>query len=381
MISEGKSHHHHDHFAHHVRTKSWGMDPIWKFVGNPTTGVSSTDAIVYPRRATELRNNSSNTNLIRGPTTIPIVRSVEIKLVGPLRGRLDNSPTISSVRRSSVSDSEDVLASSLGRRISPLSSLNSSSGGSSSSDDDTVPQTVADVKSIIEQRRSTFANRSFRRNSTPAILPDRVSSLLPTRTQSLPIRPAPNRYSPPSSFDSSSTNPPMGIFQNRDNNKDIPPFPSSISTSTSIVKPRKISPPLDSSLSYSNGGNHGSLVRKSSIGDRSSFRNKPSSSSSSLTPASTLPPSSSVSSKKTHAVDHQRTLNHISKFLNNYGAKSSSTKSVVSPPEPESYSVPPIIPPVVVPPGVLKKPGADKGHRSLKKVAFLENAEFSRGLP
>ncbi len=34
-----------------------------------------------------------------------------------------------------------------------------------------------------------------------------------------------------------------------------------------------------------------------------------------------------------------------------------------------------------IPPGVLKKPGSYRGPKSMKKVAFLENAEFSRGVP
>lgn len=34
-----------------------------------------------------------------------------------------------------------------------------------------------------------------------------------------------------------------------------------------------------------------------------------------------------------------------------------------------------------VPPGVLKKPGSYRGPKHMKKVAFLENAEFSRGIP
>lgn len=50
-----------------------------------------------------------------------------------------------------------------------------------------------------------------------------------------------------------------------------------------------------------------------------------------------------------------------------------------------SVSSSPTVPETVVPmarPGVLKKPGANRGARkSMKKVAFLENAEFSRGSP
>ncbi len=39
--------------------------------------------------------------------------------------------------------------------------------------------------------------------------------------------------------------------------------------------------------------------------------------------------------------------------------------------------------PGFIPPGVLKKPGSCRreGPKGLKKVAFLENAEFSRGIP
>ena len=38
---------------------------------------------------------------------------------------------------------------------------------------------------------------------------------------------------------------------------------------------------------------------------------------------------------------------------------------------------------MMMPPGVLKKPGSGNrsGPKHMKKVAFLENAEFSRGIP
>ena len=50
------------------------------------------------------------------------------------------------------------------------------------------------------------------------------------------------------------------------------------------------------------------------------------------------------------------------------------TRPEVIPPEP---AAPPL------PPGVLKKPGMNRGNKakSMKKVAFLDNTEFSRGLP
>ena len=46
-------------------------------------------------------------------------------------------------------------------------------------------------------------------------------------------------------------------------------------------------------------------------------------------------------------------------------------------------SPPTVSPPTgeIVPPGVLKKPGSYRGPKHMKKVAFLENAEFSRGIP
>ncbi len=247
--------HHHSHFAHHVRTRAWGIEPGWKFVTHDTQKVRNVPITIESPDG-GVHNNRS----YRNGTSV-------------FEARFGSHSDNSGRHHNNHHHTSSLTSSS----VAPFSS---SLRGSSFR----LPSSV---------RRSTVASRSKTDDDCP------VHSTYHHQPRTATTSSYSSHYNPTSSLSFPTPKP-------------QPPQPSTLPRSAKLNYPCLDYPP-------SAGGSSGHS------------------------------PSSSFSS----------------------ASSTSSTSSSSSPPSSTEFVLQ----------GVLKKPGSYRGPKSMKKVAFLENAEFSRGLP
>lgn len=345
--------HHHGHFAHHVRTKGWGIEPGWKIVNHnieAKTKVPKNHHVDHPVLFDHHHHHSNspllNSQHLRRSFRLPRETNKDrfthfengIGRIGPPRSssfRDQSAPPAPSSTSSTSSNSSSSSSSGRNIEIKLIGPVRTAS--KSYEFDIPLVDNVKEQRCPMHQHDHNHyqphqSRLSYFRPKQP--LEERRSS---DSNSSSSVR---SRSSPP-------PNP--------------PPTPVNLSFSKVMAIPQNaVIPRSQPEPPHHHPQSH---HHRQSL-PRSSFTFNNILSKNNLTDSKSFPVRSSFMGGSLRVKHPDRHSDRVS-----YASSEASVPQ-------QQQQIP------LMPPGVLKKPGVNRnGPKHMKKVAFLENAEFSRGIP